>query len=97
MIASLARRTFLRDQSYRKEETMRKKRIATIALAAVLAAGSAGFAAAPAAAAPENPSPGACNMFNVFNSAVGFTGMAHSENGQGLANMELLLAASGCL
>jgi hypothetical protein len=36
-------------------------------------------------------------MFNVFNSAVGFDGMAHSGNGQGLENMESLLRASGCL
>jgi hypothetical protein len=76
---------------------MCKQRIATISLVVVLAAASAGVAAAPAAAAPETASPGACNMFNVFKSAVGFTGMAHSENGQGLDNMELLLAASGCL
>ena len=73
---------------------MRKKRIATISLAAALAAG---FAAAPTAAVPNNPAPGACNMFNVFDSHVGFAGMEHSENGQGLANMVALLAASGCL
>ena len=76
---------------------MRNKRIATISLAAVLAAGSAGFAAAPTAAAPQNPSPGACNMFRVFDSHVGFAGMEHSENGRGLDNMVALLAASGCL
>jgi hypothetical protein len=76
---------------------MSKKRIATISVAGALAAASVGVAAAPAGAAPENPSPGACHMFNVFNSAVGFAGMAHSANGQGLENMESLLGASGCL
>jgi hypothetical protein len=76
---------------------MCKQRIATMSLVAVLAAASAGVAAGPTAAAPERASPGACNMFNVFESAVGFTGMGHSEKGQGLHNMELLLAASGCL
>ena len=70
---------------------MSRKRIATISVAAALAAASAGVAAGPAGAVPKNPSPGACQMFNVFNSAVGFAGMAHSENGQGLENMELLL------
>jgi hypothetical protein len=76
---------------------MSKKRIATISVAGVLAAASAAAAAAPTAAAPQNASPGACHMFNVFGSAVGFAGMGHSANGQGLQNMESLLAASGCL
>lgn len=76
---------------------MKKQRIATVSLVAALAAASAGVAAAPTAAAPQNPAPGACNMFNVFGSAVGFAGMEHSENGKGLDNMVALLAASGCL
>jgi hypothetical protein len=76
---------------------MSRKRIATISVTAALAAASAGVAAGPAAADPENPSPGACHMFNVFKSAVGFEGMAHSANGRGLENMESLLRASGCL
>jgi hypothetical protein len=55
---------------------MSKQRIATISLAAALATASAGVAAAPAAAAPQSfpASPGACNMFHVFGSAVGFAG-----------------------
>jgi hypothetical protein len=76
---------------------MSRKRIATISVAGALAAASSGVAAEPTAAAPQNASPGACHMFSVFNSAVGFAGMAHSANGEGLQNMELLLAASGCL
>jgi hypothetical protein len=80
-----------------KEETMSRKRIATISVAGALAVASAGVGAGPTAAAPQNASPGACHMFNVFNSAVGFAGMAHAANGQGLQNMESLLAASGCL
>ena len=78
---------------------MSKQRIATISLAAALATASAGVAAVPAPAAPQSfpGSPGACNMFRVFNSAVGFAGMAHSANGRGLGNMEALLTASGCL
>jgi hypothetical protein len=97
MIPRGARPTLLRRQFVPKEETMIKRRIATISIAGALAAASAGVAAAPTTAAPQNASPGACHMFNVFNSAVGFAGMAHSANGQGLQNMELLLAASGCL
>jgi hypothetical protein len=76
---------------------MSRKRIATISVTAALAVVPAGVAAAPAAAAPAHASPGACNMFHVFDSAVGFDGMAHSANGRGLANMEALLEASGCL
>jgi hypothetical protein len=76
---------------------MSRKGIATISVTAALAAASAGVAAAPAAAAPTHAGPGACNMFHVFDSAVGFDGMAHSANGRGLANMEALLEASGCL
>jgi hypothetical protein len=78
---------------------MSRKRIATISVTAALAATPAGVAAAPAAAAPAHASPGACNMFHVFDSAVGFDGMAHSGSGtgKGLANMEALLDASGCL
>lgn len=75
---------------------MSKQRIATISLVAVLAAISAGVTAASAAADPQNPAPGSCNMANVFNSAVGFDGMAHSGNGHGLENMDSLLIASGC-
>jgi hypothetical protein len=82
-----------------KEEMMSKQRIATVSLVAVLATASAGVAAAPTAAAPGSfpASPGACNMSNVFNSAVGFSGMAHAQNGHGLENMESLLHESGCL
>lgn|ERR671922_697992 len=97
MIRSAARPTLIPVRSPPKEETMSKRRIATISIAGALAAASAGIAAAPTAATPQHASPGACHMFNVFNSAVGFEGMAHSANGQGLQNMESLLHASGCL
>ena len=73
---------------------MTRKLIATIALVAALWAAAA-LSAAPAVGAPD--SPGACNMFHVANSAVGFEGMLNSGNGQGLENMMALVEASGCL
>jgi hypothetical protein len=78
---------------------MIKKQIATISVVFALAT----TAAAPTALAePSNrspDSPGACNMFHVGNSTVGFAGMDNSAHGQGFGydNMVELVTASGCL
>jgi len=87
------------DSDQRRRSDMIKKQIAAISVVFVLAT----TAAAPTALAePNNVSPdrpGACNMFQVGNSTVGFAGMDNSAHGQGFGydNMVELVTASGCL